>query len=74
MRDYVSATRNKEQLNRQKQGKLGLHKTGKLIDEEGKLEDSVSLNKPGGQLYKRSGYRISLAPFMSKCLAIFLSL
>jgi len=41
-----------------------LHKTGKLIDEEGKLEDSLSLNKPACQLYKMSGYRESSTPFM----------
>ena len=37
---------NKEQLNRQMQGKLGLLEAGRLTDEEGKLKDSLSLSKP----------------------------
>ena len=37
---------NKEQLNRQMQGKLGLLKVGRLTDKEGKLKDSLSLSKP----------------------------
>ena len=45
-RDYVSATANKEQLNRQTQGNLGLLEAGRLTDEEGKLKDSLSLSKP----------------------------
>ena len=45
-KDYVSVTANKEQLNRQKQGKLDLHETRRLVDEEGKLKDSLSLDKP----------------------------
>ena len=47
--DIVSATVNKEQLNRQMQPKLGLHETRKLVDKEGKLKDSLSLNKPACQ-------------------------
>ena len=42
----MSATVNKEQLNRGKQAKLGLHEVGRLVDEEGKLKDSLGLNKP----------------------------
>ena len=44
-RDYVSATVNKEQLNRRTQGKLGLHKTVRLTGEEGNLKDSLSLSE-----------------------------
>ena len=32
---------NKEQLNRPKQGKLGLHESRRLVDKEGKLKDSL---------------------------------
>ena len=40
----MSATVNEDQWNRRKQGKLGLHETGRLVDERGKLKDSLSLN------------------------------
>ena len=49
-KECVSVTANKEQLNRPKQGKLGLHETGRLVDEKGKLKDSVSLSKSVCQL------------------------
>ena len=45
-RNYVNATTNKEQLNRQTQGKLGFLEARRLTDEEGKLNGSLSLSKP----------------------------
>ena len=42
----MSATANKEQLNRRTQGNLGLLEARRLTDEEGKLKDSLSLSKP----------------------------
>ena len=42
----MSATANKEQLNRRMQDKLSLLEAGRLTDKEGKLKDTLSLNKP----------------------------
>ena len=62
-KDCVSATVNKEQLNRQVQAKLELHKTRRSVDEEGELKDTLSLNKPACQPLEDGQVQGKLAPF-----------
>ena len=43
---YLHREYNLEQLQHWTGGKLRLHETGRLTDEEGKVKDSMILNKP----------------------------